>query len=72
VLDNIQLYTIKSQTEQFILYMYFSSHIRALLCALLVVFIAMVVLAVTYLDHLENCYCYEGAGSTSVWSTFTY
>jgi len=51
--------------------MYFGSHIRTLLCRLLVVFIAMVVLAVTYLSHLKNCYCYEGAGATSVRSTFT-
>ena len=32
------------------------SHIRTLLCSLLVVVLAMVVVAVTYLGHLTNCY----------------
>ena len=34
----------------------FGSHIRTLLCSLLVVVLAMVILAVIYFGHLKNCY----------------
>jgi len=36
--------------------LYFGSHILTLLCSLFVVVLAMVVLAVIYLDHIKNCY----------------